>query len=148
MLDTFAQSTLTTPAFVITEHIIKNEATPFVLKAQALTGDPMSNELPSIKVSADAKLKATAGSPADDIRRFLAELEAVAESCQTVSTKPTSGERPPTYLEPIAKKYSFAPPRKPLYEVEPERTSAPVRLLNNLKKATISMLGAITNRKS
>ncbi len=108
----------------------------------------MSNELPSINVNVNAKLKSgTPGTPADDVCRFLAELESVAESCQTVVTKPCNGERPPTYLEPIARKYSFAPPRKPLYEAEPERMSAPAKILANLKRATQTVFQALSHRK-
>jgi hypothetical protein len=109
----------------------------------------MSNELPSINVNVQAKLKASAPvTPEDDVRRFLSELESVADSCQSIVTKPLSGQKPPTtYLEPIARKYSFAPPRKPLYEVEPERTSAPARILANLKRATQSVVNALSHRK-
>jgi hypothetical protein len=108
----------------------------------------MSNELPSINVNVNAKLKAgTPGSPEEDVRRFLSELESIAESCQTVVTEPGSGQRPPTYLEPIARKYSFAPPRKPLYEVEPEKMSAPAKILANLKRATQSVVNALSHRK-
>jgi hypothetical protein len=106
----------------------------------------MSNELPSINVNVKAKL-ATTGTPADDVRRFMAELESITESCQTVVNKPTNGDRPPTYLEPIARKYSFAPPRKPLYEVEPERMSGPSKLLANLKRATRTVMSALSQRR-
>ena len=78
----------------------------------------MSQNLPAIQVQVSLSDRAA-------IKNFLDELEAVAQSCTVVSTpapqpdlikQPETKAKKENYLDDIAQKYSFAPPRTNFYK--------------------------------
>lgn len=83
---------------------------PGELQHHYFHGDPMSNNLPALHIRKPLPGQA-------EVLNFLDELEAVALSCQTVVTTPLEpANKPVSYLESIAAKYAFAPPRRELYK--------------------------------
>jgi hypothetical protein len=106
----------------------------------------MSQNLPAIQVQCGVPDR-------EAIKSFLKELEAVADSCNSVVSDPAAAapeiqtSREPdapseNYLDEIAKKYSFAPPRRTFYKCDEAAHQSHTSMPSCLPKTTANSLPA------
>ena len=104
----------------------------------------MSQNLPAIQVQCGVPDR-------EAIKSFLEELEAVASACSNIVSEPVANDEPPlppdrpsdNYLDDIARKYSFAPPRSTFYKGdETAHHQAHTSIHSSLPKTTPQALPA------